>query len=576
MNGAKQLLCVVVAFLACSAFGSEAIILLRHDRAGPNLPTQDFIHPDWMLWPAEDRPGSENGLLSILSGSDWQGQSEDLQFEPVARDLWRSSNFESLVRRGYMQEVQRKLGSAKPILLANPRSAVGREELLFGVGTASPDLKTRPYDERTRYGGLVIYEALSWHDAAQVARSSGDRALVIEYPPLPGTNWSRFWRYGKSWPAESLDPVLPGIEVPGLCPLREALDLLRTPNNFRWVTNTTSRWGGPNRWLIHGETESPIVMGVCFGSAALAVLAGLLFIGSEHRSVAVRALCQAVLLFPAADLLAGNVSASVGLSSWAVFLPFFELVLLGSALLVTTTVRSRAPEVNFLFGVCLVGAGVSTVCLPLWSDFSNVFRWPVDLVSPEMAAAWIGYLTGLFAFARDLHPKSIWIGRALTLALVVWTAAGDPWWVNGTTSFAILPVVPMVAAEGLLGKPFIFYTALLPTSLWGLRRGFAWEPYRVLTTSADIGAFNSAEWARFLVSPGFIATLFVGGVLLVLASGFASHQMKLVVRTDARRVAPLWAAIGLTALGILHPEMLYGALVLGIGGVLVVVHEGLE
>lgn len=572
-----RLLCALGCMLAsCLVLASEAIVLLRHDRAGPNLPLQDFVHSDWVLWPSEYPPGTENGLLSILSGHDWVGQEQDLEFKSVGPHRWISLSYRSLANRGYLSEVERRLAGERLTLIENPRGAVGREELLLGLTARSATVSAVPFGRLTRVVGLLVYEALSWDDAAQLARHVSGRTLVIEYPPDSGTRWTRFWRFGRGWPPTDLVPTDRELGVPGLIPLREALDLLHDADRFQWVRDSSLTWGGPNRWLVHGSTDSPVVRVVLFCVAVIATVGGFLYVGIERRSVLVRVLCQGVLIFPAADCLAGSMAMGLGQSNWTLLLIFTELGLLGAGHLIALVFQARWPAVNGLIGLCLVGAAIMTASQPVWSDFSNVFARSPTGVPVEMVGAWVGYLAGTLAFTRRLGPRWAWFGRLATIALIVWTSISAPWWVDRTASYAILPVVPFAAAEGFIHRPFLAFAALLPTSLYGLRHGIVWTPGHLIRTARDLDAFNGFEWLRFLISPLFIGAFAVALLAIVETTGFAAHKVRLMLRSNEPLAAPLWSALALFALGLLNPEMLFASLFLAIGSLVAIVHEALD
>jgi hypothetical protein len=511
-----------------------------------------------------------------MTGRDWLGHPEDLEFRSIGSLSWTASNYRSLLRRGYLASLEANLKGDVPVLLANPRGAVGREELLLGLRGRSPIVSAVSFGHLDHARGLTVYEALAWDDASEVARAGHGRSLVIEYPPDPGTRWTRFWRFGDGWPDESLAPVAVGLGVPGLVPMSKALDLLRTPDQFTWVPDSAETWGGANRWLDRGATGSPIVSAFLFCAAVVSLFGGLLYLGVERRNVVVRLLCQAVIVGPAADCLAGNVARLIGGADWPIQVVCSELLLLAVSFPITFLGRRRNPDLTGLFGPCLVGGIVLTASQPLWSDLSDVFRLPVTRVPPEMVGAWIGYLTASFALIASLDRRGVWFGRIATVALLLWSSFWEPWWVNGVTSYALLPIVPMVAAEGALSVPFLIYCALVPTSLAGLQKGIAWAPNGLLLNGRDAGDFNAFGWVRFLASPMFLASCVLGLFSMVEASGFAAHKLRTVMRSNPKISATLHASSALFAIGVFNPEMLFGALTLAIGGLLLLVYESLD
>ncbi len=563
--------CLAVLAFACG-HAAEALILIRHDRAGPNLRADAYIHPEWLLWPREAESGSENGLLSIGTALDCLGERADLSFASAGPMVWRSLNYRSLLRRGYIEHKIAYLGGDRLTLVANPRQAVGQEALLLGLGLG-PLVRALPYKAHLPPKGLIVYEALGWNDARAIASRSGGRALAIEFPPEPGTRWTRFWRFGSGWPEEDVVPEVPALRVPGLIPIGSSLELPREPGRFRWVPDRSRTWGGPNRWLDRAAKVSPIVSVALYGFAVLAGLIGVIRTANEQRSVLDRVMVRAALLSIAADVLAGNLALLTGLDAWLALFIGAELGLLGLSAAISAVLRLRFPRIHPLFGICLVGSVVLTLCQPVWSDFSNAFRWPIRSVSPEAAAAWVGYVAGALAFVGASGAAGRMFRRIAGLALLGISCLSNPWWTNGEVSNLALAAIPLAASEGFCQWPFLATLALWPPSLARLLGGVIWSPEGLIRRAPDAGAFNTADWVRFLVSPALLATMMLVAAVGLFGTNFVAHRFRMLIREDPRRTSILWSAAAMAAYGLLQPAMLTGALILALAGALAILHD---
>ena len=565
---AKRLLpSLLLLFCAASAcWAADALILIRHDRAGPNLPTADFLHPDWLLWPAVQLPNSENGLLSIETDLDWEGQPEDLAFGSVGRQTWQSLNRDSLKARGYLEARRSYLRGDEPRLVSSPGGVVSPESLLLCQGNLPTIQASSSVPKKSAW---LVYEALDWDGAASISRKCGGRALVVEYPPQPGTLWTRFWRFGNGWPDSASSPVESDLRVPGLVRMRSAYRLLRHPEQFSWAANPISTWGGANRWLRHDFRTSPWIGAGLFLVAFLVGALGLYAVANERTDPFVRFLIFGVLVFPASDELAMNVAFRVGLTSWPVLLVVCELGLLGIAAAVAVLVQRWRPEVPSSIGVFLVGAIVTTMLSPVWSDFSPSLRWPATAVSPELCAAWIGYLSGLWSIVSRWGKVYLAVGGAMALACIAISVQRD-----GAPRVA-LAVIPWAAGLGLCRGVFLVALICYPPSLAALAQGFVWEPYYLIPNLRETGGVNGAEWVRFGLSPGLLATIFATGTVALFSDRFVAYRLRSRLTENPRSAVVLSAATGMAALGVLNPVLLSGAVFLASGGALCVVAEAI-
>jgi hypothetical protein len=558
--------------LAVSVQASDALILIRHDRAGPNLPSQDFKHPNWILWPAVQLPGSDNGLLSIGTGQDWEGQPADLEFQSVGPREWKSINWDSLNQRGYFATRQSFLNADEPQLLASPRGTVDSTSLLVSLGN-NPTTKAIDFKSANASQGWLVYDARSWDEVAYLSHQIGGRALVIEYPPSQGTLWTRFWEFGAGWPSADLSPQDPNLKVPGLVPISRVHDLLRHPDTLRWIGNHVTVWGGPNRWLARGVDVSPLVSALLLTAAFITGALGLLAIRQERKDSLVRVALFAVLLFPAADELAMNVAYGTGLSGWPALLLASELILVGAAVGISSMIRFKAPDASWSIGVFAMGALVTTFLNPIWSDFSPSLRWPPESISPELIGAWTGYLAGLFGVMDGLSVAWRRTSFIVLVALLAPSILGMAWWAGLRNLGAIFPAVAWLAGVGLCRGWFLPALAVLCLPFKALSFGLTWQPYHLIPSIADKDGLNTADWVRFLLSPSFLISVFATLGTLLLADRFVWYRLKHALAAEPRMTAPLWSGAALTAMGVGNPELLPGALVLCVGGGLSLISE---
>jgi hypothetical protein len=558
-----------------AARGADALILIRRDRAGPNLRMGAYIHPEWMLWPSAGAGGSADGLLSILSGKDWQGSEGDLQFSSGRQRTWRSLNWSELNKRGYCGEQALFVG--EPVcLIADPRGSVGQAGLILGTTGRGPTVRARAFADQTPEGQLIVYEALAWDDARRLASRCGGRSLALEYPPAPGTSWSRFWRLGAGWPQSGSVPVVPDLNVEGLIPVRDALTLLRSPDRFNWVTDSSKRWGGANRWLARAQAASPAVGATIYALAVLAALVGLVRMANEQSSFLDRSMVGAVFMAVPADVVAGNLCRLIGLQWWTAALAASFLMLVAASSLTGAVIRVRHPNAHRLWGTWIVAALALSVLDPTWSDFSPVFRLPVRDLSPEIAAVWVGCITCALAFATDFGKRWIWIRRGAACCLSVSSCLWNPWWVAGNPSYVAASLVPLASAEGVCHGLFLVTLLFLPPSIVPLSYGLSWKPGGLILMASDETAFNTAAWADAVTSWGFMLFALLAGAAGLFGSGFVAYRIRRVVREDPRRSCLLWASLALLALGILNPVWLSASWMVAIGGVLLLQHDAVS
>ncbi len=562
-------LVVTLALLLLPLFSraQDAIILIQHEQAGPNLPSADVIHGEWIRWPT-DQEGRNNRILALASGVDLQGELADMGFKPVG-DGRMSRNAQRLQARGFFDARRSYLQGVPTTIVANANQGVSSGVLFLALDEPERVIRTQPFGKPFPAAGLVAYEALNWDDATAVAQRVTGRSLIVEYPPADKDGWSRFWLRG-SWPSGV--PIDAEVRVPGLIPARRALDLLLHPKAFEWKPSNPGQWGGPNRWLEHGRTDTPVVL-ACWAVLATFVIAwALAQVMNEDRGPFVSELLVLVVLSPAALVILGTASRFGGLEAW----PFWLLLSMGAtyaaSLLVGLGVRRSAPDAHPLLASCLVGLAVFVISDPLWSDLSGRFGTLETDVPGLALGAFVGYLAGTMAFAPGR-----WMGRAIAGAALLWGASTRPWWIDGHSALLTLPAVALLAAEGLFRPVLLAVLALLPTNLVRVaREGVAWNAGGLLAYADQGHALDLWLTAKLLGSPEWGGFLAFSACVALIGNRFLAYRLRRLLRLDPRLRALPWAAAGTLALGVTEPIALAAAPIVAFGALTALAYDGLR
>ncbi len=545
----------------------QALILIPHASAGPNLPSADYLHGEWIRWPENQGDGRFNRLLSLVTGVDLQGEVADGNFR-AAGDGWLSAHASRLADRGFFAAREAYLGRLPTYVLLNSRGTVGAEMRLLGLESPNKAVVAHPYEAPLPAEGLVLYEAKDWDHAIWLTKRV-ERSLIVEFPPDGTDGWSRYWLYG-AWPKGT--PTAGDVGVPGLIRAREALALLIRPSAFEWHSSDLGRWGGASRWLEYGRDVSPVVLSLWFCVAALVVAWGVAQVMNEDRGPFVSELLVGLALSPAAIVLGGAMARVGGLEAWPIWLALASLILYGLSLLVGLGVRRWWPDAHRLWPVCLLGILTFALLDPIWSDLSPRFgHFDVDVSGTAVGAA-VGYLTGAIAFAPGRG-----FGRALAVAALLWGATARPWWVDGHSAFLVLPAAALAASEGLFRPAALLLFIFLPTGIWRIvRDGVAWNPLNLLTNAGQARALNFWQHFAFGISEGWIGTFCLVALGLLLGTRFLAYRLHKLLHLDPRLRAFPWMLASVAALGFTEPLLLPAVPVLVFAVLVVLAYDGLR
>ncbi|HEY0867545.1 MAG TPA: hypothetical protein VGE01_09205 [Fimbriimonas sp.] len=531
-----------LCLLALALFGwtgakaADILILLDIDRAGPAVDPFAYYHGGWILWPPSVESGV-NRTLALGSGANLLGQATDL---PIRNeDGWRSLARESLARRGYFEARDRTLGGIQPEAVLSPEGYLSASAALIALSASDEAVRPLPLGPGIEDRRLLVAAAREWDEVRRFADTAGGRALVLEFPPPAKDDWSRYWLFGSGWPEGKL-PVDTDLGVPGLVEARDALRLTTEPALFDWQETNIESWGGANRWLAHVR-----FLGT-FGLVLLAVLAlgsvlwalRLMAVETRHPAAAMAILVS--LLLPATILLQGNLSYRLGLAGWPLWLALSLGVLLALA-----AIAAKAAPLSALQAVCGVGWVAALLADPTWSWFSSAFGWP-QLAAAERAP-WAAFAP-FAVLASVAERKGRW-GLSLVFAAVLWEVSASGVAVGAALALSVV-FEPWFRA-------WYVATAALPAVAVVALKGYGWAPTGLLQTWKADPAINAAEYARFALSPPFVAAALLAALVALFADRFLIHQFRTLLRSDPARQGPFLAALGLFLLGIGWPEMLW-------------------
>lgn len=560
---------LVLATLLVSSFspGQNSLILIQHDQAGPNLPSPDYIHAEWIRWPA-DQGAPNNRILALACGVDLRGELADTDFA-LADGGWIAKNEASLASRGFFGARRAYLGDVSTTVIEKAHGGVSRSLFLLALAREGQKAKTQPFDAPLPENGLALYEAKEWNDAMLVARRTPGRALIVEYPPAGSDGWSRYWLYGQAgWPSGV--PVESGLDVPGLVHARRTLALLLMPTEFSWRSNDTGRWGGANRWLEHGRDTSPVVLLLWFGGGVFVLAWALAQVMNEDRGPFVSELLVWVALSPAALLLTGAAGRAGGLEAWPIVFALAASALYGASALLG--ILGRRLDAHPLWAPSVTGLAVTAFCHPLWSDFSNRFGGLETAVPGDALGAFVAYLTAAAAFARGR-----WFGRAAVGAVLLWGVTTRPWWVDGHAALLILPAAGLVASEGLFRAPILALLALLPTGLLTIARdGFAWNQDGLIAVSGDEARFDLWRAMLLIGSPSWLGLTLTVALGLLIGNRFLAYRLRKLLRLDPRLRALPWTAAATLALSMTEPLAFPAVPLLTFAALLTLAYDGLR
>jgi hypothetical protein len=546
---ALLLLLSQLAFSAGKAANNVLVTLQPALASGIDAPE---YHPGaWILWPYAV-VGTGNQLLSIASGNDWMGFPGMLDFvgnRPLGTSAMRNG--------GYFGVVQ-AFGYEKRIALEGDLT-VSRKALLLALVSADGPSKIKPTQDWPE-GALIVTEARNWDDIQQLRSKTTGRVLVVEYPPPATQRWGRAWLF----PETDKMPISPSLRVPNLVRASEILPYLY--GEIAEQSSITPR-SEPYEWMKFGSVDAPTILIVWGSLVCVLTVASVRLVTAERSSRALRAGLELVMISPAANLLAGAIAQRLG-TTW--FPGTFLCSAVGLWLIFRLIAIKVDSDSHRLFGLSSICFIVCLLLDPLYSLWSPVFVGK----SPEALGALLAYALGVSEFA----PRSSswrWLLQVapggLLIAHEIFAPHFSEFLPMGFVALALL----LCFVNGLGRLPWLLAIALVASAVYGIVHGYSYFPKDLVESADQIGSINTYGYVDFFLSPIFIATLTLAGALSIFGDRFFLHEMRKLVHRDRRRSALFMFSMPLGVIGLFDPPFLTVALILAVGGLLVLLSDQL-
>ncbi len=563
---------VLIAFLFFVTFArssSNALILIQPGIAGDQPPTKAYRASGWVLWPFEASPQGHSALLSLVTGLDWRGESDDSIFRPGRDQKFYAKNSASLETRGFFDARRKLLGTLPTFAISGPLGSLRETSLLLAVESGKAPIKVLGREDPLPQSALLVHEASSWADALALAHRAV-HALVIEYPAPRNRPWTPFWLFGKGRLLGV--PVVASGELPGLVPARSILKLMTSETSVAWLPQTAGE--GTVGWLELSRSQAP-EWRTCYGFLLAATLSlGLLLVLRERRGMWLSNFLALLVLCPASSVLAGD---TAGLEGPSILPVRFVMTLASLSLLSYVGVRvlgKWVPEAHRLFVPSFVSFAVFTVGNPITSPIMG----PQGFAGPNTAGlgCWFASAVALAAFARESSLALEWSARLLLVVAFLWALAFPTWWSPERLPFACLPLVALAFGDGVWRwavAPALPLLGALTTP--GILYGLAWKPSGLITFESDVPRLDVSPFASLLISPLFIGTAVLLYLFSLMGDRFLLHQLRRLVSEEPRRGAVLASSAGLALLGLTQPPLMTSALWCAIAGLALLVHDAL-
>jgi hypothetical protein len=547
----------------------DALLLIRSERASPTVRPGSYRHRSWVVWPKQVPDNPLLSLLSLRTGKHWDLSADHFVVSPgTAPKLVEQRR---LAAAGVFQVENQFLNGRKLVASRNRKGELSAATVVItGSESSMPTLK---FGQPPPDDAVIVMEIETWDEAAESARKLGGRILVVELPSPAQSSWTRIWQFGRNWPRGV--PTDAKVGIPGLVDSRKLLTLLTRPDEFRWSENA-AEWGNASD-LLHFVNRDRI--GILGAMALLWVyVAGCCayLLVQERRGWLASWILTGSLLTPATILVAGASTQWIGPQNGL-------LSLLGSAVLLAAfwitlwAILWKAWNVSSPFlSLCWVSLVVAIICDSRWSLYSAPLIQPTLQTSGPATGLLFGSLTGCIAFARAVRPQAAWPARFLCGILFAWGLLLDPFWVAGDQARLCLPIVALLAGEGLLRSAMLPFLVLLPLADSGLREGFVLLDEGRIRSSADLQRYDLGVHWRFLTSPATLAGIGCAVFFFGLRERFLMSKLKRSMVDRAENVALGWCALGMSALGVLHPELLSAALLVAVGWVTIGLLDALQ
>ena len=532
---------------AVHAFASSAIILMSPVDAGPNVDPMTYSHPNWILWPPATVDGGSNRLLSLMSGQDWRVSG--LGGAPIHQaGGWILPSQAALHECGYVEAVKRQRHPARCLL--SESGSIAPNALLLAV--QSKDLIVpQKWSDPITTNETLTFEAHSWDELTTLVRRISGKAIVVEYPPLAGQNWSRVWRYENGKRIDDELIVLRLTNFPGLIPASDALKLLEKPPKFGIQRVHLDRLEDANRWLNPILHLRPVLLGLWAMLAFCGFVIASVSMMREQRSRTAQCNLIGALTFGPAILLGSKIAWLTSVNAFPIWTLVLWIFIAGGIYAASVVSNESVSTPRLIWSVAVTGLVSMFLVTPAQSMLSGVLEGRPGSMSPEA----VGIALGVFILSSLGWPKQLFRGLCMIgflcaflpemmgfhglapvfAALFVCTFAEFRWW-----WMVVIGFEPLVFAEWIRES--------------GLRAEYA-----------DARLMRN-EYAAFFLSPAFLGVVTATGIVTLFGDRFFVHQLRRMSAADPQygQVGRMCVACGLVALT--HPPLLTPVLVAGLIG----------
>lgn len=554
------------------AFPADILILVHEKEAGPIVPSTDYEHFTWVLWPQSSRYTQGNRLFSMPSGVDWQTKADDETFSAQS-----NTNAATWQKRGWNKAVKRNLKEREVFAIPGESGEASPWVLQAAMVSPTQVRVLRPQDAWPTQA-LIVAEARGrnpWDQVAQLVQKAKGKALIVEVPDSPQTMWSRFWIQGKGWP-EGI-PTISSVRVSGLLPSRNLMALLAYPTEANWQEDQTVP---PDRWLGFGHQIAPVALVFLAVTAVYILGLGIYCALKEQYSRVTLYLIRCLVAGPAVLLLGGQLTAFSLPSTWLTWhiLAFSAVTI--PAWVIDRLLLWRKKDFHPLWGEFMVGAIVCGACDPVWSMFTNVLGPHRAPTSPEAFGALAAYLVGTMVLAPYALKARIGVFLTVVGSVLATKLSG---WLDGLSFAAIVlglvlgflvNVSPTDPTKTRLPLYPIGLGAGLICALW--KPGLAYAPQGLVYTFAQFGKFNCAEQVAFLLSPTFISFCLVCVIAAIVGDNFLGHQARRAMSFSPKPKAFFPVALCFLVAGVFIPLYLHAFLATVLVGSVAVLFDAIR
>ena len=514
-------LLLLLAAVASSP-ANHAIILIAPVDAGPNVSPESVQHPLWVTWPAAVDGTRVNQILSVTAPVGFQPPLVPPAFVDTGNGTWwnRTSPAPKPEKYDYVPYVAVGLDGKgfdrNVLLMASAGGSVAQTCQLNQISN---------YPNRHSF----IAKAQSWDEVVALAKSIGDSAVVVEFPPRNGQNWSRVWLYENGRQVK---------DVPaGVFP-SNYLDFMAREWTQEYVHEINPSHGYPDRWLNVGALRDEVLVGICLVGWLACIFMAWCLAREQHIRLARSVGCVPVAIFLAYRFL-GWFAAWNGVQLWWLW---FSLLALGIFGICFLSLPSQPGKLSrFASGALLPLVFLSLFVNENLSPFGPAFSLST-LPSGEILV--FNALASTYLLMKNRGSEGpTWIATILLLPIAIGISLWPPskglnilpalyylsilCWISGRKLVQMAPVVGM----GIL----LVYLVVEEDFVWKVGPG-------------SPGFVNLHRVIDGMFRPEWMITIISGLALVAFSSQFFQYQL-----TKAWKLIPeaqrMLQVCGITVLG---------------------------